>query len=141
MTSFTPVSAAVGGALIGLAVSVLLAGAGRIAGISGILGGALAPRKSESDWRYAFLAGLLAASLVVAFVARASFGAPVTSSLATMAIAGVLVGVGTQLANGCTSGHGVAGLARLSKRSFVATGVFMLTAMITVFLVRRLGGA
>jgi uncharacterized membrane protein YedE/YeeE len=125
-----------GGALIGLAAALLLATNGRIAGISGILGGALEPQAGELSWRLAFLGGLLSAGLVAGFLfpARVSLdGAP---GLVLVALAGLLVGFGTRLGNGCTSGHGVCGIGRGSKRSVAATLTFMLVAALTVLLAR-----
>lgn len=137
MHDFTPWSALAGGALIGLAASVLLLGLGRIAGISGIVGGLLSPTKGDVSWRAAFVIGLVLAGLVMWLVSPGSFsGSP--RSLALVAVAGTLVGVGTRIGNGCTSGHGVCGLSRLSVRSLVATVTFIATGMIAVALV---GGA
>jgi len=137
MHDFTPWSALAGGALIGLAASVLLLGLGRIAGISGIVGGLLSPNKGDVSWRAAFVIGLVLAGLVMWLVSPGSFsGSP--RSLALVAVAGTLVGVGTRIGNGCTSGHGVCGLSRLSVRSLVATVTFIATGMIAVALV---GGA
>jgi uncharacterized protein len=140
MAPFDPVSALVGGALIGLAAVLLMLLNGRIAGISGILGGALT-RDGDSGWRVAFLAGLVAAPLILG-----AFGDPLPAprmppSWAIVVAAGLLVGFGTRLGGGCTSGHGVCGIARLSPRSIVATLVFMATAMVVVAIVRHgLGG-
>src|SRR6185295_7411031 len=115
---FTPFSALAGGVLIGASASLLLALHGRIAGISGIVGGLFNEPAKERPWRWAFLAGFIAASLVLAFVARSSLLPTLGSRPAMLTIAsGILVGVGTQLGNGCTSGHGVCGISRLSKRS------------------------
>lgn len=137
MHDFTPWSALAGGALIGLAASVLLLGLGRIAGISGIVGGLLSPSKGDVGWRAAFVVGLLGAGLAMWLLSPSSFsGSP--RSLALVAGAGVLVGIGTRIGNGCTSGHGVCGLSRLSVRSLVATLTFIATGMIAVALV---GGA
>ena len=141
MTSFTPIASALGGALIGLAASILLVGSGRIAGISGIYGGALVPKTGDTSWRLSFLGGFLLAGLVFAIARPQSFGAPVVSSTSLALLTGALVGTGTQIGNGCTSGHGVCGLSRFSIRSLTATLVFMGAAMITVFAWRRLGGA
>ena len=141
MTSFTPIASAAGGALIGLAASILLVGSGRIAGVSGIFGGVLVPKAGDTSWRVSFLAGFLLAGLALSFALPHAFGSPVTSSLSVALLAGVLVGAGTQIGNGCTSGHGVCGLSRFSTRSFAATLVFMAAAVITVFVWRRLGGA
>ena len=120
----------VGGALIGIATSIALVAHGRIAGISGTLGRALDDDGGRS-FRLAFLAGLVATGVVAALLAPSAIGAPVRGT-AGLAIAGVLVGVGTTLANGCTSGHGVCGLSRGSPRSLVAVATFMVVAAITV---------
>lgn len=140
-TSFTPLSSLIGGGLIGLSAALLWLGDGRIAGISGILGGGLGSvAKGDRGWRLAFLAGLIAAPLAYAlFVAAPAIALEATP--AVLIVGGLLVGFGTRLANGCTSGHGVCGLARLSRRSIVATAVFMASAAATVFLVRHGMGA
>lgn len=135
---FTPWRALAGGALIGLAASLLLAANGRIAGISGVLRGALEPVRGDVAWRVAFLLGLVLGGLGVFAVDRSSFG-PSPRGLALVAIAGALVGVGTLAANGCTSGHGVCGLSRLSRRSFVATLTFMGAGILTAGVARALG--
>jgi uncharacterized membrane protein YedE/YeeE len=148
MENFTPVSSAVGGMMIGLAVMLLWLGLGRIAGISGIVGGVvsgvlpgvLRDRPSETGWRVAFLAGLLAAPLLFDLTGNLPAQMPVAGSTGLLILAGLLVGFGTRLGSGCTSGHGVCGLARLSPRSLVATGLFMTTAAATVFLVRHVVG-
>ncbi|MBS0348491.1 MAG: YeeE/YedE family protein [Proteobacteria bacterium] len=141
--AFTPWSAVTGGALIGLAATALLLVNGRVAGISGILAGLLrAP--GDRAWRFVFVAGLLLAPLVLhLFVPGLGVPAPAEAPDARLLLlAGLLVGVGTRLANGCTSGHGVCGLARLSLRSLAAVAVFMGSAIAVVFLVRHgLGGA
>lgn len=136
--SFTPLSSLAGGALIGVSASVLLALDGRIAGISGMLGGLVTETSGERRWRAAFLGGLLAGGVVVAMLfpgALRSSAAPLP--LALTVLAGLLVGVGTQLGSGCTSGHGVCGLSRLSKRSFIATMTFMLAGALATFLVQH----
>jgi hypothetical protein len=137
MQNFTPVSAAIGGALIGLSVTLLWVADGRIAGISGILGGLGRAGRSDVRWRAAFLVGLMAAPLLYAAVASAPH-IVVQSGRGTLILAGLLVGFGTRLGSGCTSGHGVCGIARLSQRSSVATGLFMATALVTVFVMRHL---
>jgi uncharacterized membrane protein YedE/YeeE len=139
-TGFTPWSAAIGGALIGLAAVLLLLAHGRIAGISGILGGALTGPLQEEGWRLAFLAGLPIGALLVGSL-RGGLPIEISASPATLVAAGLLVGFGTQLGSGCTSGHGVCGMARGSARSIAATLVFMATGALTVFVVRHgLGG-
>lgn len=136
---FTPWSSLAGGALIGLAAALLILGVGRVMGAAGIVGGALEIHESEAPWRWSLIAGLVVSPLI----ARLLWGvaAPVfaTQGLALIA-SGLLVGFGARLGSGCTSGHGVCGLARLSPRSFVATGVFMATAFATVFVARHLVG-
>lgn len=140
MEHFTPVSAALGGLLIGTAAVVLMAFSGRIAGISGIAGGLLAPRAGDVAWRVLFVAGLLAG----AWLAGPLLGTPVPTGPAAgpalIVAAGLLVGFGTRLGSGCTSGHGVCGLARLSPRSLAATGLFMGAGIATVYVARHLLG-
>jgi len=141
MTSFTPISAAIGGGLIGVAVTLLMVLNGRIAGISGIAGGALSFRRGEWPWQVAFLAGLVAAPFLID---AAGYGLPhpaMPASWAVILIGGLLVGFGTGWSGGCTSGHGLCGMARLSPRSIVATLIFMVTAMIVVAIVRHVIGA
>lgn len=135
---FTPLSALIGGALIGLAAALLLMLNGRIAGISGIVGGLLEQRKpKDAGWRIAFVLGLIAAPLLYqAFVALPENN--IEASHATLVVAGLLVGVGSRFGSGCTSGHGVCGISRLSPRSIVATLTFMATGFITVYVVRHL---
>ena len=141
MEGFTPVSGLVGGALIGLAASLLLYLNGRVAGISGILGGLLPPAVIDTHWRIAFLAGLpIGAFLWSWFAGRPPFQVPVDTTL--LVVGGVITGLGVQVGRGCTSGHGVCGLSRLSARSAVATVTFMLATFATVYVVRHvLGGA
>lgn len=133
-----------GGAMIGAAASLFMALNGRIAGISGIVAGVMAPLRGEGradfSWRLAFIAGLIASPLILALVRGASISISAPHPLWMMAIGGLLVGFGTRLGSGCTSGHGVCGVARLSKRSFAATGVFMASAIATVFILHRLIG-
>lgn len=140
MENFTPLTSLAGGILIGLSTVLLLLANGRIAGISGIVGGLLAPRSNGAPWRLAFIAGLVAAPLLYAAVAGASPSVVITSSTGLLVSGGLLVGFGTRLGSGCTSGHGVAGLARLSPRSFAATGTFLAAAIATVFVIRHLTG-
>ena len=141
MHNLTMLSGLLGGALIGLATALLMLFIGRIAGISGIFGGLLPFQISDRGWRLAFMAGLLAAPLL-ATLGGAPLPMPkMPDSLALIAIAGLLVGVGTRMGSGCTSGHGVCGTARLSARSIVATVIFMLAAIITVAITHhRFGG-
>ena len=141
MENFTPVSAAVGGLLIGMSAALLWVAKGRIAGISGILGGLGAWRSGDLTWRAAFLVGLMAAPLIYGAVGGGLPEPTDAASPAFLIVAGLLVGFGTRLGSGCTSGHGVCGLARLSPRSLTATGLFMASAAATVFVTRHLIGA
>lgn len=136
-TAFTPVLAAIGGALIGLAVVLTMALLGRIAGISGIIGGLLRPKRGDLGWRATFLIGLAAAPLLHLAVFGNWPAFRLSTPTGVIIVAGLLVGLGTRLGSGCTSGHGVCGMARLSLRSVVATAIFMGTALVTVFLVRH----
>ncbi|MCB9559597.1 MAG: YeeE/YedE family protein [Kofleriaceae bacterium] len=128
-----------GGAMIGAAASLLLLGNGRVAGISGIVGALLQRDTSDRDWRFAFVIGLVVAGVIAAIATPGRLGGSVVS-LPIVAIAGVVVGFGTRLGSGCTSGHGVCGISRLSMRSMIATGTFMATGAATVALVGHLGG-
>lgn len=130
----------IGGILIGLAASALLLLNGRVFGISGILGGALAPKSNDTAWRFAALLGLLAAGGVLTITYPKSLEIVANGSLWRYVIAGLLVGYGTQLGSGCTSGHGVCGMSRLSPRSITATLAFILAGMLTVGIARFLGG-
>ena len=139
-TSFTPLASAIGGALIGLAAVMLLAFTGRIAGVSGIASRLLPPYEDkEFAGRLAFVAGLVVAPLLVWLMTGSLPGQSIQAGAAVLVIAGLLVGFGSVWGNGCTSGHGVCGLSRLSMRSLVATATFMATAIVTVFLVRHWG--
>jgi uncharacterized membrane protein YedE/YeeE len=120
-----------GGVLIGLAAAMLLVFDGRIAGVSGVVGRLFDPTPHSRGWRFAFLAGLLLGGAMLSFLAPGVFG-PARASSVSLIAAGLLVGVGTQVGNGCTSGHGVCGIGRGSKRSIVATLVFMTTAALAV---------
>lgn len=137
---FTPVSAAVGGALIGLSASAMLLLEGRISGISGIIGGLFAPRPGDIGWRVAFVAGLMLAGLGAAWWAPEALAIEVSRSPAMLVVAGLLVGVGTRIGNGCTSGHGVCGLSRMSPRSLVSVLAFMLTGGVVAVVVGRVTG-
>ncbi len=138
ITSFTPVASAIGGALIGLSAVLLMLFNGRIAGISGVLARLFPPYAgSEVGSALAFTIGLILAPLCYSAVSGGPVPQMVSSNVALMAAAGLLVGFGTVYGSGCTSGHGVCGLARLSRRSVVATAVFMTVAFVTVFIVRH----
>ena len=130
-------NALLGGALIGIACAILLLGIGRVAGMSGIVGGLLTPSRGDVSWRLAFLAGLSAAGWICKIVAPAAFESAMPASPVVLIGAGLLVGYGTRLSNGCTSGHGLCGNAQLSTRSIVATITFIAAGMITVFIVRH----
>jgi uncharacterized protein len=133
---FTPWASLTGGILIGLATALLLLANGRVAGISGILGGLLRPARGDVAWRVAFVLGLFVAPIVW-LAMRAMPPAQIDHSPALLALGGLLVGVGTRFGSGCTSGHGVCGIARLSPRSLLATACFMAAGFVTVFVVRH----
>ncbi|MFC0132831.1 YeeE/YedE [Massilia eurypsychrophila] len=137
--SFTPWASLAGGALIGLAAAMFVLFNGRIAGISGILGGLLQWPKGDVAWRVAFLLGLISAPVFYGLYAPLP-QVQVDAGTATLVAAGLLVGIGTRYGAGCTSGHGVCGLSRLSPRSLVATACFMAAGFATVFIVRHLIG-
>ncbi len=137
VTSFTPLASTLGGVLIGLSAVLVMALFGRIAGISGITTGAIPARRDDWDWRFAFVLGLVAAPLLVLLVSGEAVEQTVPGNVPMMIVAGLLVGFGTVTGSGCTSGHGVCGLARLSTRSLVAVLTFMAFAFATVFLVRH----
>ncbi|WP_029058216.1 YeeE/YedE family protein [Stappia stellulata] len=141
MTEFTPVLSLTGGILIGLASVMLMATLGRIAGISGMIGGLLPPPTSgEWGWRLAFLAGMITAPAVLLAATGSMPAIEVPSSTGMLVIGGLLVGIGVSYGSGCTSGHGVCGMARLSARSIAATLTFMLTTGVTVFVIRHVIG-
>ena len=135
MTEFTPLASAIGGALIGLSAAAMLAFNGRIAGISGILGGLL--EGEGRSWRGSFILGMALGGMLLIVVAPAAVPTATGMPLWLLAIAGLLVGIGTRIGGGCTSGHGVCGISRGSKRSLTATAVFMSAAMVTVFVTRH----
>lgn len=141
MENFTPLSALIGGSLIGLSAVLFMLLNGRIAGVSGIAGGLIAPVAGDWQWRLAFVLGLICGPLV--FMALGGqlpdIQFPVSSTFA-LAAAGLIVGFGTRLGGGCTSGHGVCGVSRLSPRSIVATAAFMFTGFATVYIIRHLLG-
>jgi len=139
LNAFTPLSALAGGALIGLAAAIFALFNGRIAGISGIVGGLLQRPRGDMDWRIAFLVGMIGAPVIAALL-----GQPVVPDISAgwgeVLAAGFLVGIGTRYAGGCTSGHGVCGLSRGSVRSLVATLTFMAAGIVTVFVMRHVVG-
>lgn len=134
---FTPWQSLAGGALIGLAATLLILLNGRIAGISGVIGGLLRPQRGDLLWRLSFLAGLVIAPWAL-YVAGERPAVEIEAGTITLILAGLLVGLGTRYGSGCTSGHGVCGLSRRSPRSLVATGAFMASGFLTVFVVRHL---
>ena len=137
MSNFTPWGSLAGGILIGLSATILILMHGRVAGISGIVGGLLGPRKGDVSWRLAFLAGLIGAPLVYAlFLPLPEVRA--VAGPAGLVAAGLIVGIGTRYGSGCTSGHGVCGVSRMSPRSLAATAAFMLAGFATVFVLRHL---
>jgi len=140
MANFTPVSAAIGGVLIGLSAVLLMLSTGRIAGVSGIFGGLLNLRGEDKGWRIAFLAGLILAPVIAGWIGYGMAVPTLPASWAVIVAAGLLVGFGTRLGGGCTSGHGICGIGRLSVRSIVATIVFMATAVVTVAVTRHILG-
>jgi len=131
--NFTPINGLIGGLLIGLSTALMILFNGKIAGISGIVGGLLARKGSEVGWRAVFVMGLLLGAFVYMLATGGPIPVNLQASLPVMVVAGLLVGFGTRLGSGCTSGHGISGIARFSKRSIVATLVFMGMAIITVF--------
>ena len=137
--AFTPWSSLAGGALIGLAAAMLALLNGRIAGISGVLGGLFKPVRGDIGWRMAFVVGLFSAPLLYLLVGELP-RPQIEAGYAAVVVAGLLVGVGTRYGSGCTSGHGVCGLSRLSGRSLAATAAFMGGGFITVFVIRHLFG-
>jgi uncharacterized membrane protein YedE/YeeE len=140
MANFTPISAAIGGALIGLSAVLLMLFTGRIAGVSGIFDGLINPQTSDRAWRAAFVAGLITAPLTAMLVGYAVPTPQMPGSYVTTVVSGLLVGFGSRLGSGCTSGHGICGVARLSPRSIAATGVFMVAAIVVVALTHHVFG-
>ena len=137
MENFTPVSALIGGALIGAASALLLWCNGRIAGISGIAGGLLAPGRGDWMWRALFVAGLVGGAAIYRLTGGALQSIEINPSPVLLIVGGLLVGLGTGVGGGCTSGHGVFGMARLSPRSIAATVTFLIVAIVSVLVVRR----
>jgi len=140
MENFTPLTSLAGGLLIGLASAAMLVFNGRIAGISGITGGVLKADRGDTLWRALFVAGLLVGGFVYGLVAPDAFAITIDRSTGALVVAGLLVGFGTQMGNGCTSGHGICGLSRFSIRSLVAVVTFMAFAALVVFVVGRFFG-
>jgi len=136
---FSPWSALAGGVLLGLASAAFILLNGRVLGISGILGGLLVPRRSDASWRVFFLMGLLLAPFTLSLLLPKLIQTPrIEAGNAAIVVAGLLVGLGTRYGSGCTSGHGVCGLSRLSPRSLVATLAFMASGFVTVYVIRHL---
>jgi uncharacterized membrane protein YedE/YeeE len=141
MANFTPISAAIGGVLIGLSAVLLMLSTGRIAGVSGIFAGLINPQTGDRPWRAAFIAGLIVAPITAMLLGYAAPMPQMPGSYVTIVVGGFLVGFGARLGSGCTSGHGICGIARLSPRSIAATGVFMVAAIVVVALTHHvLGG-
>jgi uncharacterized membrane protein YedE/YeeE len=134
------VSAIIGGALIGVGASALMLASGKIAGLSGIVSGLLSPKPGDVSWRLALVAGIVVVGALLALVAPELYGFGVDRSLLAIVVAGLLVGFGARLGSGCTSGHGVCGLARLGPRSLVATLTFMSTGALAAFVANQLFG-
>ncbi|MCW5773422.1 MAG: YeeE/YedE family protein [Rhodospirillaceae bacterium] len=140
MQNFTPVSALAGGALIGLASAIYVLALGRVAGVSGVLGALFKPDFREAPMQIAFLAGLIGGPLLVGAIGGQVPAPTIDASMTAAVAGGLLVGFGTRLGGGCTSGHGVCGIARFSARSMVATGVFMAAGAAVVFVLRHAVG-
>jgi uncharacterized protein len=140
MDQFTPISGLIGGLMIGLSASIFVLLTGRVAGISGILGGVLSPDRGDIGWRVAFVIGLIAGPVLTGIVTGVMPEIMMQASTPLLIVGGLLVGFGTRLGNGCTSGHGICGLARRSERSLVATGAFFGVALATVFVLRHVIG-
>jgi len=138
MQNFTPVSALIGGGLIGLAAAILLLFNGRMAGVSGILGDLLQPPTNDFGWRLAFVVGLVTGPVVFQLVAGQIAPITINAGFPLLITGGLLVGFGTRLGSGCTSGHGVCGIARFSARSIFATVLFMIAGGFTVYVMRHL---
>lgn len=143
IVNFTPIPAFIGGALIGLSAALLLWAKGRVAGISGIAGGIIYPEKGDMDWRIVFVVGLIIGGFIYQVVGLGAGVQHIEAVVDTpwLIVAGLLVGIGTTVGTGCTSGHGICGLARRSPRSLVATLTFMISAIVTVFIIRHILGA
>jgi uncharacterized membrane protein YedE/YeeE len=140
MEHFTPLASLIGGMLIGLSASMLLLCDGKIAGVSGIVAGMLSPAKHDTLWRVVFIAGLLIGGFLLRVFSPQIFAISIPRSWGALILAGLLVGFGTRLGNGCTSGHGVCGLSRGAKRSLIATITFIATGAVTVYVINHLLG-
>lgn len=138
MQNFTPISASLGGSLIGLSTVLLLWLNGRIAGISGIFHGSIPPRKNDFMWRILFLFGLIIGSMIYYLLPQIHFTPRTHYPIVLLIFSGFLVGIGTKLSGGCTSGHGICGIARLSSRSFTATIIFFIFGLLSVYFVRHI---
>ena len=138
MHNFTPIASLLGGILIGASASAMLLLEGKIAGISGIFAGLLRPVRNETAWKASFVAGLLAGGFLLRIVLPGAYDFGIVRSYGVLTLAGLLVGFGTRLGNGCTSGHGVCGISRLSLRSMVATATFVAAGAATVYVFNRL---
>jgi uncharacterized membrane protein YedE/YeeE len=138
MHSFTPIASLLGGILIGLSASAMLLVEGKIAGISGIFAGILRPIRDDIAWKMSFVAGLLVGGLFLRMFVPTAYDFGIVRSYGVLALAGLLVGFGTRLGNGCTSGHGVCGIGRLSSRSMIATATFIASGAATVFMFNHL---
>ena len=140
MEHFTPVASLIGGILIGLSAALLLWADGKIAGISGIIGGLLRPVDQDTRWRASFVVGLLFGGFALFLIEPSYYTISISRGTGALILAGMLVGFGTRLGNGCTSGHGVCGMSRGSVRSLVATITFMITGIVTVYVVNHILG-
>jgi uncharacterized membrane protein YedE/YeeE len=140
MENFTPVASLTGGILIGLSASAMLLFNGKIAGISGIVGGLVGLGKNDTLWRAAFVAGLVTGGFILRLVAPEAFEVGIVRSTGALVLAGFMVGLGARLGNGCTSGHGVCGVSRFSPRSIVATVIFIVVGPVVVYVVNHLMG-
>lgn len=141
MENFTPVSALIGGVLIGIAATLLLLFNGKILGVSGIIAQAISKPVSQSVWNLMFLVGLILGTILYRIVSEDRLSISIEASIPILIFAGLLVGFGTNLGSGCTSGHGVCGIARFSKRSIVATITFMISGVMTVYIVKHIVGS
>ena len=140
MHNFTPIASLIGGVLVGLSAATMLLMNGKIAGISGIFAGILNPVKGDTLWKSCFVVGLLVGGMLLKPLVSTAYDFGVVRPYSVLAVAGLLVGYGTRLGNGCTSGHGVCGIGRLSPRSLVATATFIATGAIVVYLVNHILG-